>query len=707
MSQSPPGSSVEDKTFFPEYRCHPELRVPPLPTSPPGKPGSITAPDTASFSAASSPTACEPRRIVLSTESPAALKVGTQQLIPKSLAVSTKTKNPSRHQSFGAAGLSKEPLCPDTKRASAPSISLEAEVEDDYGGALKRNLRNMSYRAAMRGLGAEPEPVNAATSLRPVPEEGSTLPARSPGRNKRTSGQKQAQKRGGSFKDEPRLYQEIRERGLNSVSHESDEDLLEESIPEEPSPPDAAIVVQSYRAAQVTWSQLPEVLGAGILERISAEERRRQEAMFEIITSEYSYGHSLNVLVHHFMASEELKDTMTQMEHHHLFSNISDILAVSTSFFKDLEKRHQENLLMPDISDIVEEHASNHFNPYVSYCSNEVYQQRTLQKLLATNPTFKEALKQIERKPECGGLPMISFLILPMQRVTRLPLLLDTLCQKTKACTAAYGAATRALKAISKLVKNCNEGARAMERTEQMYTLQKQLEFGKMKPFPLISASRWLLKRGELYQLLSEEAGIFRKGSGRVCYLFLFNDVLIITKKKSEESYTVMNYATLDQITVEKIENMDPPSPPPGKAGTSGTARSAASGHLFRVLVEKNSESRREEIVLSAETLSDRARWIAALMHREKEKPDTVPKGDLSQVEITRAYLARQTDEISLQQADVVLVLGGEDGWLWGERLRDGERGWFPQSCARQITNRMAVECNVRRMERLRIETDV
>ncbi|XP_009871091.1 PREDICTED: rho guanine nucleotide exchange factor 16-like, partial [Apaloderma vittatum] len=254
--------------------------------------------------------------------------------------------------------------------------------------------------------------------------------------------------------------------------------------------------------------------------------------MFEIITSEYSYMHSLSVLVCHFMRSEALKETMTQTEHHHLFSNIGDILTVSTSFFEDLEKRHQENPQIPDISDIVEEHASNHFNPYVSYCSNEVYQQRTLQKLLTTNPLFKETLKQIERKPECGGLPMISFLILPMQRVTRLPLLLDTVCQKTKACTAAYGAATRALKAISKLVKNCNEGARAMERTEQMYTLQKQLEFGKKKPFPLISASRWLLKRGELYLLLSEELGIFRRGAGRLCYLFLFNDVLIITKKK-------------------------------------------------------------------------------------------------------------------------------------------------------------------------------
>jgi len=56
------------------------------------------------------------------------------------------------------------------------------------------------------------------------------------------------------------------------------------------------------------------------------------------------------------------------------------------SFFEDLEKRHQENLVIPDISDIVEEHASKHFNPYVSYCSNEVYQQRTLQKLLWVLP---------------------------------------------------------------------------------------------------------------------------------------------------------------------------------------------------------------------------------------------------------------------------------------------------------------------------------
>nr|XP_056721218.1 rho guanine nucleotide exchange factor 16 [Euleptes europaea] len=708
MSQGHSDTPLAEEALLLGRQLNSELQISPTTVTPQEKRRAMAALDNAAFSDDLSPPPAGPHRIVLSTESPVALKVGTQQLIPKCLAESPRAKPPARHQSFSAVVLSKEAARCDPKRLSAPSISFEDMEEELGGGMLKRNLRNMSYRAAMKGFGngdAAETPKFTAT-LKPLSEEANGQRARSPGRNKRTFGRNRMQRHGGSFKDDPRLYQEIRERGLNSSSHESDDDLLEvETIPEEPPAADSVIVVKNYRPAHVTWSQLPEVQEAGILELISPEERKRQEAIFEIITSEFSYMRSLDILVTHFLKSEELKETMTQTEHHHLFSNIGDILAASKSFFEDLEKRHQEHLLIKDISDILEDRATNHFNPYVIYCSNEVYQQRTLQKLLASNPAFRDTLKQIERKPECGSLPLISFLILPMQRVTRLPLLMDTVCQKTRTRSPAYEAATRALKAISRLVKMCNEGAHTMERTEQMYTLQKQLEFGKIKNFPLISASRWLLKRGELALPLAEEGGIFRKGSGRGnCYLFVFNDVLIITKKKSEESYAVLNYAMLDQISVEKIENPDDPSSPSGKPGSSGVLRS---GYLFRVIMNKDSEGKREVIVLAAESLSDRARWITALMHREEKEKVTADKGDLKQVEITRAYMAKQTDEISLQQADVVLVLLREDGWYLGERLRDGERGWFPQACAQEITNRSAVQRNVQRMERLRIETDV
>lgn len=50
-------------------------------------------------------------------------------------------------------------------------------------------------------------------------------------------------------------------------------------------------------------------------------------------------------------------------------------------FFEALEQRHKSQVCVEDISDVLEEHAEKHFHPYVAYCSNEVYQQRTLQKL--------------------------------------------------------------------------------------------------------------------------------------------------------------------------------------------------------------------------------------------------------------------------------------------------------------------------------------
>lgn len=54
----------------------------------------------------------------------------------------------------------------------------------------------------------------------------------------------------------PRLYQEIRERGLNSTIQD---ELLDDFVVVEAPVEDQAIVVKSYRPVQLTWSQLPQV----------------------------------------------------------------------------------------------------------------------------------------------------------------------------------------------------------------------------------------------------------------------------------------------------------------------------------------------------------------------------------------------------------------------------------------------------------------
>lgn len=105
----------------------------------------------------------------------------------------------------------------------------------------------------------------------------------------------------------------------------------------------------------------------------------------------------------------------------------------------------------------------------------------------------------------------------------------------------------------------------------------------------------------------------------------------------------------------------------------------------------------------------------------------------LPQYEATKAYMPKNQDELSLQQAELVIVLQKEEGeaphaapphasrpaatealcpgllaeWCYGERMRDGERGWFPASCATEITNPTAITNNVQRMKRLRKETNV
>uniref|UniRef100_A0A9J8AXF1 Rho guanine nucleotide exchange factor (GEF) 16 n=1 Tax=Cyprinus carpio carpio TaxID=630221 RepID=A0A9J8AXF1_CYPCA len=610
----------------------------------------------------------ERRAVVLSTQSEAARRLGARQLIPKNLAVSSRPRN--RHH---------------TTVVTLPTDLSWEDYDSDSGAgfSMRRNRRNKSYRAAVTSLNLDALPSELQTEvLTPVSEEktANQKQAQKSGR-KRTLGRIRNRKETGSFKDEPRFYQEIKERGLNASSLNTEED---ECSLTEPPEENQGIVVKNYRAAYMTWSQLPKVKDLGVLDIISPEERKRQEAIFEIMTSEYSYLHSLSILVSHFKDSADLKKTMTTTEHHHLFSNISVIQDVSKRFFEDLDMRHQIHPLIQDISDIVNKYATQHFEPYIVYCSNETFQQRTLQKLLSSNNAFRETLKEIEGSEACGGLPMISFLILPMQRITRLPLLLDTICQKTPKETAEYFAACWAFKAISKLVKRCNDGARTMERTEQMYTIQKQMEFGKIKPFPLVSSSRWLKKSGEL-ALYTDDLSIFRKAFiFKSYYLFLFNDVLIVTKKKSEESYVVLDYATVDKVEVEE-EMTD-------------------SKLNLKLLMNPNSHGRSEQILV-AESKLDRARWVTAL--RDVKKTKSIANDDLPQYEATKAYMPKAPDELSLQQAELVIVSQEVEGWCHGERMRDGERGWFPANCATQITNRTAMENNIQRMERLRKETDV
>ncbi|XP_060098348.1 rho guanine nucleotide exchange factor 26 [Heteronotia binoei] len=643
----------------------------------------------------------EAQPVVLSTNSPAALKVGKQQIIPKSLASEIKVANKHSSQN-GEPNRRALKVRSMVEIVNAPLVAGKneaAEGDVDSPGILRRGLRSTSYRRAVVSGVEFDSTANfkkknrmSQPVLKAVVEDKEKFSSLGRIKKKMLKGQ-------GTFDGDENavLYQNYKEKALDI---DSDEEV---ELKEQKS--DEKIVIQ-YKPLRSTWSQLSVVKKSGLSQTISQEERKRQEAIFEVISSEHSYLLSLDILIRMFKNSKELSSTMTKTESHHLFSNIADVCEASKKFFKELETRHQNNIFIEDISDIVEKHTSSTFDPYVKYCSNEVYQQRTLQKLLAINPAFKEVLSRIESQEECRNLPMISFLILPMQRVTRLPLLMDTICQKTAKDSTKYEICKRALKEVSKLVRLCNEGARKMERTEMMYTINSQLEF-KIKPFPLVSSSRWLVKRGELTAFV-EDTGIFSKRTSKQqVYFFLFNDVLIITKKKSEESYNVTDYSLRDQLLVEQCDSEELNSSPVKNSTTMLYSRQTSANHLFRLTVLSNHAGEKIELLLGTETQNERARWITALGQCSDRR--SMDRTTLTQVEIIRSYTAKQSDELSLQAADVVLVYQKvNDGWYEGERLRDGEKGWFPMECAKEITCQATIDKNMERMGRLLgLETNV
>uniref|UniRef100_A0A8K9UVC2 Rho guanine nucleotide exchange factor 26 n=1 Tax=Oncorhynchus mykiss TaxID=8022 RepID=A0A8K9UVC2_ONCMY len=638
-----------------------------------------------------------PPSIVLSTHSAAALKKGTQQLIPKGLASLSKA-SPAGVQSHGMGGLLG--LDP-TKRALRALSMVETGSffstgvgsggggtdQDESTETLKRGLRSTSYRrAVVSGVEMEIPSDDLKTHRLSQPVDPKTHRLSQP-----------VDPKSHRLSQPEELYQNYQEKALHN---DSDEDQSREAKPDDR-------IVMQYRPIRTSWSQLSVVKKSGVSDKLSQEERKRQEAIFELISSEHSYLHSLEVLIRMFQNSAELSDTMTKTEHHHLFSNITDVCEASKKFFKELEDIHQQNIVIDDISDVVFRHAQSNFDPYITYCSNEVYQQRTLQRLVSKSPVFKEVLTRIEGHPDCRNLPMISFLILPMQRVTRLPLLMDVICQKAPKDSAQYETCKKALQSVSKVVRQCNEGARTMERTEMMYTINSQLEF-KIKPFPLVSSSRWMVKRGELTAFV-EENGIFSKRMSRQqVYFFLFNDVLILTRKKSEDSYTVIDYALRGQIWVGPCQAEDVNLSPVRSTAGMLTSRQPGASHLFRLRFRSNHSGDKVPMVLGVERMNERARWISALGQSSNDEKNQ-DRTNAMQVEVTRTYTAKQPDELSLQVADVVLVSQTvEDGWYEGERLRDGERGWFLSECAEPIMCQATIERNVQRMDRLQgLETNV
>ncbi|XP_028303268.1 rho guanine nucleotide exchange factor 16 [Gouania willdenowi] len=154
----------------------------------------------------------------------------------------------------------------------------------------------------------------------------------------------------------------------------------------------------------------------------------------------------------------------------------------------------------------------------------------------------------------------------------------------------------KAINAIDKMVKECDEKVNKMKQIEQLVCLEMLLDFGKVKSVPLVISSRYLVRQGPVKRLAMESTYNPRTSFINV-FLHIFNDLLIVSTKK-EQRFVVEDHAEFpSNVNVEPLKTKTLGLPP----------------YSFLLHLSENHSSQPAALILVFETRSEKEAWMKVL----------------------------------------------------------------------------------------------
>ncbi|CAG8781616.1 7151_t:CDS:10, partial [Gigaspora margarita] len=264
------------------------------------------------------------------------------------------------------------------------------------------------------------------------------------------------------------------------------------------------------------------IIDPKILESISKEERKRQEAIYELITTEQIYLRDLQMIIKLFYGP--LQNFLSEQELSTLFCNIQDILICNTTILSDLEQRQEEDAyFVSKVGDILLKHSEN-LTIYTKYCGNQLNASKFLQKKSSADKKFADFLKKSQQDPQLGSLDLSSFLLKPLQRITRYPLLIRQILHYTSKDNIDHQNMMQALHKAEKILEETNEAAREQENRLKLNEITNLVELESLEEkLDLTSMTRLVGKRQFIL-----EGPLKKAKSGRNLYSYLFNDILLL-----------------------------------------------------------------------------------------------------------------------------------------------------------------------------------
>uniref|UniRef100_A0A8C1GZ25 Intersectin 2a n=1 Tax=Cyprinus carpio carpio TaxID=630221 RepID=A0A8C1GZ25_CYPCA len=210
------------------------------------------------------------------------------------------------------------------------------------------------------------------------------------------------------------------------------------------------------------------------------------------------------------------------------------LFVISCVFFRALRVRKKmagERMPVQVVGDILSSELS-HMQAYIRFCSCQLNAAALLQQKTDKSADFKLFLKKIASNYRCKGMPLSSFLLKPMQRITRYPLLIKNILENTHPTHADHANLKAALDQAEELCSQVNEGVREKENSDRLEWIQNHvlcdgvIEHLVFNSLTNCLGPRKLLHSGKLH----------KTKSNKELWAFLFNDFLLLTNTSKQFS---------------------------------------------------------------------------------------------------------------------------------------------------------------------------
>ncbi|KAI9351655.1 CNH domain-containing protein [Pilaira anomala] len=288
------------------------------------------------------------------------------------------------------------------------------------------------------------------------------------------------------------------------------------------------------------WLMPHEAWSAGVdrefLKTLDSKEIGRQEVLNETIYSEEKYLSDLTILhevvVQGLERSGAIDSDRLPNFIQTVFNNYQELVQISEALFRDLLARFRDNIgkCVPTIGDILIQHMQFFEKPYVTYSPQALMAKYLAEQEIKNNSEFERFTREITKHERTDRLPIWHYLLCPVTRMQRYPLLIEGLLKKTPKDHPDHIFLTRSYDIIRSVASKADNQALHIKNRLNILNIRDRIIFkqGEAHDLLLDNPNRRLYHKGTL----KRRSGTLDVADKNDIYAFVFDHMVVMTKMR-------------------------------------------------------------------------------------------------------------------------------------------------------------------------------